>query len=352
LSYSTSVHGEVKEWVGANIARRKVKKPDWIIIEMIPDDVLPRDVLEAEGGAMRRRSSYRLREIVGLVTSSRGELVPLVSNETSRTKRQTEAWKSVAEAVYDTRSKNFKRICTHVRRIRKENEELMKPLLERCPAFELILAHILMNKLGFRAQEVSWTSETTDWGEEACKRVGRSLALFLRKRKTGEVALGAWRGHYPQLEALFELQGFEDFMVTIANNTLRDSIYGTMYRVSVGAVLSMIDVATDIYVISTYYQSEALKGRANVLIAMISINTIIKLLVVFGNYQKKDLTVKVKEALITLFFLRPAVDAYRVSTNQEDEENSINRLTEVSKRSEKPVYLRTPRRGESYSYLK
>ena len=141
-------------------------------------------------------------------------------------------------------------------------------------------------------------------------------------------------------------------MVTIANNTLRDSIYGTMYRVSVGAVLSMIDVATDIYVISTYYQSEALKGRANVLIAMISINTIIKLLVVFGNYQKKDLTVKVKEALITLFFLRPAVDAYRVSTNQEDEENSINRLTEVSKRSEKPVYLRTPRRGESYSYLK
>ena len=159
---------------------------------------------------MRRRSSISLREIVGLVPVNNNEQpLPLVlRNETSRTKRQTkDAWKKVAEAVYDTRSRNFLRICKHVRRIFAEDEELLKQLLERCPSFPLILAHILLNKMGFRAQEVSWTSEMTDWEENACKRVGLSLALFLRKRKTGEVALGAWRSNYPQLEALFELEG-------------------------------------------------------------------------------------------------------------------------------------------------
>jgi len=32
---------------------------------LIPDEFLPKDVLEAEGGAKRRRSSVSLREIVG-----------------------------------------------------------------------------------------------------------------------------------------------------------------------------------------------------------------------------------------------------------------------------------------------
>lgn len=31
-----------------------------------------------------------------------------------------------------------------------------------------------------------------DWKEEECKRVGCSFATFLRKRKTGEVAMDAW----------------------------------------------------------------------------------------------------------------------------------------------------------------
>jgi len=117
-----------------------------------------------------------------------------------------------------------------------------------------------------------------------------------------------------------------------------------MYRVNVGAALSMIDAATDIYVIATYYQSEELIGKAHALIVMISTNMIMQIFCVLTQYQKKTRTVKAKEALITFFFLRPVVDAYRVSANQEDEEHSMDRLAEVSERSEKPVNLRTPRR--------
>ena len=34
--------------------------------------------------------------------------------------------------------------------------------------------------------------DMVDWGEEECMRIGCSLATFLRKRKTGEVAVAAW----------------------------------------------------------------------------------------------------------------------------------------------------------------
>ena len=111
-------------------------------------------------------------------------------------------------------------------------------------------------------------------------------------------------------------------------NLARDSVYGLVWRVGVGALLSSVDAATDIYVVGTYY-SEGLHGQANAMLGMISTNLVIQLLIVFAQYQKKRWTVKLKEALITLLFLRPTVDAYRVGTNVEDEEATVDTLSEM-----------------------
>jgi len=126
-----------------------------------------------------------------------------------------------------------------------------------------------------------------------------------------------------------EVIRYEEFMVTLANNLLKDSIWDMVYRVSVGAALSTIDTATDIYVITTYYESPELIGQANVLISMISANIFVQLVIVIGNYKNKSTAVKLKEMLITLLFLRPAVDAYRVSTNHEDEGATVDSLIEL-----------------------
>ena len=128
----------------------------------------------------------------------------------------------------------------------------------------MILTHILVNKFSFSAKDVEWTGEMTDWGDSECKRVGQAFANFLRKRKTGDAAVDAWRLQYGQLEVLFEkVIGFEDFMVTLANSLLKDSFYGTAYRVTVGASLSTIDAATDIYVIATYVGERASRENEN-----------------------------------------------------------------------------------------
>lgn len=148
------------------------------------------------------------------------------------------------------RSNSYKSNIVHINHIFKENEELVVPLLARCSRFKIILSFVIEDRIGFQVKKIDWTKEMKDWGELECKCVGRSLATFLWKRKMSEVAVDAWRKHYAQLNVLFtEIERFDKFMELIANSTLRDSVYGTVYRVAVGAALSMIDAATDIYVL-------------------------------------------------------------------------------------------------------
>ena len=206
------------------------------------------------------------------------------------------------------------------------------PILELCPKFDIILAHMLVLRLGVRVQDVDWTSDMKDWNEEDCRRVGRSMATIMRMVQTGLMAVDSWKRQYVQLNNLFdEVEGFEDFVVAIVNNLLRDNKFGMVLRVSFGAALSMSDAATDIYVISTYYGKEELVGQANVFLVMILSNIFVQMVIVMSMYQRSGWRVMLREFLITLMFLRPAVDAYRVVTNKENDLSAADPLPEVSR---------------------
>ena len=101
-----------------------------------------------------------------------------------------------------------------------------------------------------------------------------------------------------------------------------------VWRVSVGAALSMLDAVTDIFVISKYY-TEGLRGQADAMLAMIATNMGIQVIAVLGQNKKKSWKVKVNEVMICLSFLRPAVDAHRVSTNYKDSEATMTPLAEM-----------------------
>ena len=235
-------------------------------------------------------------------------------------KKRKDAWKAMAENIYSKkRAGGDLEIAAHVRRVFSEEVSLVSPLVSRCPGFATILGFILEDKFGYRVRAVDKTVRMEEWGEEDCRRVGCSLSTFIRKRKTGAVAIDSWRLNYTQLDVLFkEVVGFEEFMLVIANNTMRDSIYGMVYRVTVGAVLSTVDAVTDIYVISTYYHSEELYGKANAMLAMLLGNIFLQIGFVLIYPKKKNMgwSTFFKEVFITLLFLRPAVDAYRISTDE------------------------------------
>ena len=67
ISYTKPIHGEIKEWVRLNIDRWRLEAPKWFVVELVPDEFLPVEVFEAEGGERRRRSSnMSMREMAGL----------------------------------------------------------------------------------------------------------------------------------------------------------------------------------------------------------------------------------------------------------------------------------------------
>jgi len=323
MGYKKAIQAEVREWVANNIEQWKNEsQPKFFKIEMIPDEFLPEKIYEEEGGIRRKRSSV---SVFSIFEDARNIPMKEMDVESS-----VERWKVLAGEIFDARSNNYKSNFLMLKRIFSENEDIFNNVTDFCPKFREILSHILEDKLGLRVQKVDWTSEMNDWGLEECRRVGCSFATFLRKRKTGEHAIDAWRLHYAQLDVLFkEIVGFEEFMLVIADNTLRDSIYGMVYRVSMGAALSMTDAATDIYVISTYYHSEELYGQANAMLAMLLGNIISQLIVVFAQYSKKGWLVIGREAMISIFFLRPPVDAYRVSTNHQDSTVTLDQHSEL-----------------------
>ena len=70
INFTKPIHGEIKEWVKENIERWRSKNPSWFQVDLIPNEFLPVDVFEAEGGARRRRSSISVREIFGFTQQS------------------------------------------------------------------------------------------------------------------------------------------------------------------------------------------------------------------------------------------------------------------------------------------
>ena len=130
----------------------------------------------------------------------------------------TNAWIRVAEEVYGKRSNDQEANLKHIKEMFVKNEVLLRSLKERCPHFAVILSHMLVLRFGVGVVGVSDTSTTTNWTEDDCRAVGRSVATLVRERGTGEEAMRAWRIQYRQLKTLYdedEVEGFEEFMLTI-----------------------------------------------------------------------------------------------------------------------------------------
>ena len=65
-SYINGIEEEVRAWLRENIDRFQLEQPEWWKIEMVGDEFLPNEAIEAEGGAHRRRSSILSVRELGL----------------------------------------------------------------------------------------------------------------------------------------------------------------------------------------------------------------------------------------------------------------------------------------------
>ena len=89
--------------------------------------------------------------------------------------------------------------------------------------------------------------------------------------------------------------------------------------------LTTVDTMTDVYMIYLY-KVNGLHGNANTMIAMIASNTVFQLILVLVTYKKKGWRTVLKEWLVTLLFMRPFVDAWRVHKKHDDSETMTDPL--------------------------
>jgi len=80
--------------------------------------------------------------------------------------------------------------------------------------------------------------------------------------------------------------------------------------------LTTVDTMTDLYMIYLY-KMNGLHGNSNAMIAMITINVALQIILVNG-IKKMNVKKRLIENLITILLLRPFVDAWRVHTKNDD----------------------------------
>ena len=96
-----------------------------------------------------------------------------------------------------------------------------------------------------------------------------------------------------------------------------------------GALLSLLNVGTDIYTIVNFVKEGKL-GFAYATTTMISFVFFILLLFVYGQNKKKGFRVVLKESFIVLSFLKPVVGAFRVVSQQKANDNdAVDPLVEL-----------------------
>ena len=105
---------------------------------------------------------------------------------------------------------------------------------------------------------------------------------------------------------------------------------GLKMRVTMGAGLSILDMATDIFVIWGYTKEEETKGYGWSLLWMVVGSIVLQLIVVFAQNKGKP-RVLAKEMLIVVTLMKPAVDAFRVASGHEmDEHHAFDAKTELA----------------------
>ena len=122
---------------------------------------------------------------------------------------------------------------------------------------------------------------------------------------------------------------FRPMMTVVARRLLGEVSWGLKLRVCMGAGLSVLDMATDIFVVVGYMGKEETRGYGYSLLGMLAGCMALQLLFVFVQNSKKPSAVA-KEMLIVLSMLKPGFDAARVASGKKMEEHhSMDAKTEL-----------------------
>jgi hypothetical protein len=202
----------------------------------------------------------------------------------------------------------------------------LRKMANTYPWLKAFLVAIVRGQLSFAAS-VSTKLECLSVIEAS--KIGRSLAPALKARKTPEAGLYQWKMQNRSMIELFKQYPWtEDMLLAIAKEVLKTAPWGLAWRVSTGAFLSILDMATDLNMIVLYMSTPGQENLGHILLAMFVACLALQLMMtIVQNLKKKERLPR--EMLVAVVGLKPVWDCYNVVRGKAQDDSMVDAKTEL-----------------------
>jgi len=163
--------------------------------------------------------------------------------------------------------------------------------------------------------------------------VGQSLALSLLTTLTAQAAVDEWILQFPALQQVDnECPWFRPMLVLISYRLVGEVPWGLKLRVSLGGIMSMLDLGSDIYICALYYaQGEDRRTYFEAILASLLVSLFLQMLMSWGQNRMIGWARILQEWGFVLMGMKPAVDSYRVASGAKQEPGQpVDPMTEMT----------------------
>ncbi|GMI29285.1 hypothetical protein TeGR_g9733 [Tetraparma gracilis] len=185
---------------------------------------------------------------------------------------------------------------------------------ERYEWLEGMLARVVKNNL-MGGGGGSAAAKVADLTAADGPSLGAGLATCLASNTESDAGVAEWIDKHSALKEFQEMHAwFRPMMDTVGKRLLSKSKFGANFRLGFGASLSSFDQVSDVNTVRLYLTTPNLVGYGYTLLAMLIVNMLAQLLLVWLQTTKGPKATTVKDMLYVVSAVKPGVDAWRVAT--------------------------------------
>ena len=185
----------------------------------------------------------------------------------------------------------------------------LKEFVAKNPWFPYLVEGMLSNWL---ADPKVIRTKYHNLSKQEALNIGKFFAVALFDRQIADVAVDMFVNEYVSLVELSKKERFfVPMALTIGQRKLEQAPWGLLLKVGTGAVLSVLDVATDIYAV-THFLSLKKYMYATAVGSIVGISIAIQVAFVVLQNRKRGVKQLAMAILIVLSGFKPAFDAFRV----------------------------------------
>ena len=181
------------------------------------------------------------------------------------------------------------------------------------PWFPSLVRGLLSNWINYLKEEKVVTSKLDNLSNSEAFAIGKSFAKALDMSTSATTGCDFWQKQYP---AMVELCARDKFVlpmvVAIGQRKMIEAPWGLILRVAVGAILSTLDIATDITSIHLFYEQERY-SFALATLGMILLCMLLQTTMAFVQYRRRGWRKKLTEVLYIVLSVKPLVDAFEIA---------------------------------------